>query len=753
MRGNVTERVFVALEMARQEGTTRTGAVRAGRRWSARRGRFLPLVAGLAQVLTGPAWGESAPDVCQQVTAGLVSGAVQTADGNPVAGARVRVQACLGDPISTRSDGSFDLTVPAGTHVITAGAEGFGNGCWRGIAGGDCVPAAAGAAGLVIVLDQLPADDDPHAVFADPLTCKTCHPTIYEQWRRSSKAATNGNRWVAGLYNGTDATMPPGPPPDPNRPPYFAFLSRHNVDAGHPTRLGECSNCHQPEYVGAHPTNTNFNAYASASHRGVTCAFCHKIIDVDVSPAGIGRPNLVGEEGGETPAKTTMLRSGSEPAMYLGPLDDAPFSSGAMRAGYSSVMRSSALCAACHEDNADLRDANGDFRGTYDGPASQTTYSEWAASPYAARDIQCQDCHMPPTSGAEEICNAVEVRRDAQQIRSHTFEGTTPGFLRRAVTLRSSAVAEDDRLEVTAEVTNSGAGHHVPTGVTLRNLVLVVSATDRSGVRLEQLDGPVVPNWGGAGDPAAGNFAGLPGKGYARVLVDEFLAENVLFTEAVQAFDNRIPALASDATRYAFRLAKSWRKLGIQVRTTLYYRRAFKPVADQRKWNVPLGGNPHGTRGDGTDYDENFVMAEITNLLSCAGKIRKLRGLVTGEGLVVSAALKVPRGVSLDPGTHGMQVLLGDRDRPNSLIQEQLGAFVGDESGGFIFAANDTAGTVREVRVQRKGKRGATVELLLRGVDPGTLVDRRLDLGLDSGDVCFRHDVRCADKKGQVRCR
>jgi hypothetical protein len=720
---------------------------------------LLAAVAGLTRLIAAVAWGESAPEVCPQpghAGAGAVSGLVRTAAGRPVVGARVRMQACPGDPVLTESDGRFELPLPAGTHVVTAGAEGFHNGCWQGIANGACVPVAAGAAGLAIVLEPLPADDDPHYVFADPLTCKRCHPTIYEQWSRSSKAATNRNGWVAGLYNGTDATMPPGPPPDPNRPPFFAFLSRHNVDARNPTRLGECSNCHQPEYVGAHPTNTNFNAYATAAHRGVTCAFCHKIIDVDVSPAGVGRPNLVGGEGhggGHGPAKTTMLRSTSEPAIYLGPLDDAAFASGEMRAGYASVMRSSRLCAACHEDNTDPRDANGDFRGTYDGPASQMTYSEWAASAYAAQGIQCQDCHMPPAAATEEICNVGDVRRDPDQVRSHAFEGTTAEFLRRAVTLRASAVVEGDRLRVTVDVTNSGAGHHVPTGVTLRNLVLVVSAADRSGGRLEQLDGPVVPNWGGAGDPAAGNFAGLAGKGYARVLVDEFLAENVLFTEAVQAFDNRIAALATDTSHYAFGLPKGWRKLGIQVRTALYYRRAFKPIADQRKWNVPLGGNPHGTRGDGSDYDENFVMAEVTNLLSCAGKMRKLRALATGDGLTVSAALKVPRGAALDPGTHGMQVLFGERERPSSLVQERLGAFAGDATGGFVFAASGAEGAVREVRVRRRGKRGATVELVLRGIDPAALADERLGLGLDSGDVCFRGELRCASKKGQIRCR
>src|SRR5262245_53818953 len=93
------------------------------------RSRWLPAsVAGVALVFTSVAWGESTPEVCQQATVGTVTGAVRSADGGPVAGARVRVQACPGDPVRTDGAGKFALPVPAGTHVVTAGAEGFHNG-------------------------------------------------------------------------------------------------------------------------------------------------------------------------------------------------------------------------------------------------------------------------------------------------------------------------------------------------------------------------------------------------------------------------------------------------------------------------------------------------------------------------------------------------------------------------------------------------------------------------------------------------
>src|SRR5262249_20462155 len=153
-----------------------------------------------------------------------------------------------------------------------------------------------------------------------------------------------------------------------------------------------------------------------------------------------------------------------------------------------------------------------------------------------------------PTTGATTFCSVAGVERDPSEIHSHAFQGTTPEFLQRALDLAVTTDVTDDVLTVTASVTNSGAGHDVPTGVTLRNLILVVDVHDGAGKALDRLSGPVVPNWGGVGDPAAGNFAALPGKGYARVLVDKFLVENVLFTEAVTAYDTRIPAGTTDTS-------------------------------------------------------------------------------------------------------------------------------------------------------------------------------------------------------------
>jgi len=716
----------------------------------------------LAGVVASPVAGA---DPCASV-AGSVTGTVSSHGGGPIAGAEVRVQSCLGPPATTDAAGTFTLSVPAGSSIVAAAADGYYIGCWK--AGtGSCAGTAPGASGLAIVLDPIPTDDDPAFVFRDPEVCKSCHPDVYDQWSRSTMSKTNGNRWVDNLYNGTDIGMPMGLPSDPLKPPYFGFLASHvrrnpdgspkTVAGGAPDfRFGECANCHQPEYVGTNPTDTSFNLNSGSTSHAVSCDFCHKVTDVDVTPQGIMRPNLVVGDVG-LPAKTTMRRSTTEPWLAFGPYGDATFDGGSsMRASHGTVVRTSAICAACHEDHADPRDTNDDFRGTYDGPPSQTTYSEWAASPYAAQGIQCQDCHMPPTT-LDHFCSRVTFTRDPSQVRSHEFPGTTPEMLQRAVTLRAYSSADAGVLSVHVDLTNSGAGHDVPTGVTLRNLILVITPTTRDGTVLPQVTGADggqrVPNWGGAGSQGEGNFAGMPGKGFARVLVDENLVENVLFTEAVDQFDNRIHAGATDSTTYRFTLPKKWEKQDVRVLTQLWYRRAFKPLADQRKWTQPLNGNPHGTRGNGTDYDGGEVIAERRNQLVCRSTLAKVSGTgdpTTGT-LSLTATWKLPKKTTIDPAREGARVVAGVDGAEAPAVDEAVSGFTSD--GKSLAYTGTTTSPVADMTITAVGKRGYKATVDLRGLSAEVLGQKKLVVGIESGDACARKTLRCKAKAGTVRCR
>ncbi|MCP4534452.1 MAG: hypothetical protein GY831_24935, partial [Delftia sp.] len=142
-----------------------------------------------------------------------------------------------------------------------------------------------------------------------------------------------------------------------------------------------------------------------------------------------------------------------------------------------------------------------------------------------------------------------------------------------------------DGLLVQVAITNSGAGHHVPTDSPLRNLILLVQARDEQGRMLDYVGRQVVPDWGGVGDPAQGNYAGQPGKGFAKVLQDadgNAPAPQWRSTEII--YDNRIAALATDVSHYAFAAPAGGQA---EVQATLIFRRAFKAWAEQKGWDTP----------------------------------------------------------------------------------------------------------------------------------------------------------------------
>jgi len=112
----------------------------------------------------------------------------------------------------------------------------------------------------------------------------------------------------------------------------------------------------------------------------------------------------------------------------------------------SPSMRTSAFCAPCHQLTWPGAD-----RPLYD------TYGEWERSPQGRAGIQCQDCHMGPGAGAEQLGP------------NHTF----PSSPARAVSLlfdvdRVDLVRGGEPLAVTIRLQNTGAGHAFPTGSPFR---------------------------------------------------------------------------------------------------------------------------------------------------------------------------------------------------------------------------------------------------------------------------------------------
>lgn len=491
---------------------------------------------------------------------------VDAATGDPLVEALVRIQATDLETL-TDSAGEFEITSATGEVIIVAGSKGYFY---------DSSPTTAPVTGVSLELEAVPQEDDASYVFADPSACENCHPTQVAQWTGSPMANAGVNTWVYDIYDGTATTGGDGG---------FVYLN----DSMHAEEMpaSECRSCHQPEGWVTNPFSAMapFDAAPSSAHNGVTCEVCHKMADIDIS-----KPNYPGLY----PGVVTMTRP-SEPvfAVAYGVLGDVTYQRSDMRASYNPQLRSE-VCAACHQDKND-HDLDGDFEDD-GGIISEPTYLEWVESPYADPNdplfAECVDCHMPAIDEAD-ACNANEpsLDRPLGNVRSHLIEGTTPAFLDNAVTLTMAAEQSGADLNVEVTIDNDQTGHHVPTGVTIRNMILLVQTIDADGTVLASTGSQVVHDLGGVGDPTEGYFAGLPGKLYAKLNHDANGDGPTFFTEATGLhFDNRIPATESDTTAYTFAVPATGGD--VTVNAKLIYRRSWRDLVDAKGWTEDGHGNP-----------------------------------------------------------------------------------------------------------------------------------------------------------------
>lgn len=317
----------------------------------------------------------------------------------------------------------------------------------------------------------------------------------------------------------------------------------------------------------------------------MTCVTCHQLAAINASQLnalahlGKARYRYPEDPGGDT-----------WPYVW-GPLDDVTF--GGMRSSYSPLHRTSLLCASCHQYNNPATGAPG-----------QNTYSEWAASPFAVPGPgyrTCQDCHMPPAAGIGQNCLFGGPDRPGADRRVHTFLGSNEQTLRDNLSLATSAEEiAGGRLRVTAAVDNFGAGHSFPTGVSVRNALLVIEAT-AGGLPLVQVAGPTVPWWADDGVPGTqpGDLAGAAGKGFAKVLEGRINGQGpvvrpVLFIDAEGVAENTlIPAGAVDTTEVEFAIPASLEAGDVvDVTARLLWRRAWRAVAVTKGWQTDARGGP-----------------------------------------------------------------------------------------------------------------------------------------------------------------
>jgi hypothetical protein len=182
-----------------------------------------------------------------------------------------------------------------------------------------------------------------------------------------------------------------------------------------------CATCHTPlqeqipfvERDATYQPNPKFDP--TLQHAGLVCAACHVRQHERFGPPR--RPELPA-----IPPGTQLPHGGFT---------------------VSPAYQQSAFCKPCHQFEPDGFGLNGKLL--------ENTYEEWRQSRYATDGQQCQTCHMPD--------------------RRHLWRGIhDPEMVRAAMTVQvdpnASSYAPGDHMRTAITVTNSGAGHYLPTYVT-----------------------------------------------------------------------------------------------------------------------------------------------------------------------------------------------------------------------------------------------------------------------------------------------
>lgn len=332
-----------------------------------------------------------------------------------------------------------------------------------------------------------------------------CHAALIEEWSQSMHAkALTDELFIAKVSEANAATD---------------------------GKLGAfCKRCHAPaaEMTGELAKG---GALSPGPAEGISCSFCHQISGM-----------LKGEPGN---VSQLVDPSGTRRAQIEDPQAPHP-------AAYSELHRKADICGGCHNVNHPVN-----------GMHLESTFSEWSKGPYAKEGIVCQDCHMSRQPGVigPMTGRAAGGAPQRDNIYTMTFVGAQvaqgPSVVATA-RLKSAAtlvleipeiVPSGSSAQATVTITNSGAGHYLPTGLTeVRQMWLEVTATD-----------------------AGGKSTKLGERVFGTILQDDKGNAPVELWDATKIkSDDRIPPKESVTNQYAFTMPAGMEKA--TVKAALFYK-------------------------------------------------------------------------------------------------------------------------------------------------------------------------------------
>lgn len=369
--------------------------------------------------------------------------------------------------------------------------------------------------------------------YIQPEVCGGCHSEIYAQWNGSMHAVAHK---------------------DPVYLKLFVIASKETNS----TFDEFCTKCHSPISIitGEKPSADNYKV-SEVAEKGISCDFCHTIN----ASTGIANGAFVSSPG----------------KIKYGPFDDSNYST-FHKTAYSELYTKAEFCGMCHDVNH-----------PFNGLPLETTYTEWKQGSYN-QTTPCQDCHMTPgiTKFMKNPGRAAAGGPIREQIFTHYFVGGNamiPGLLGSPEhetlakeRLRSAATLEIENIEQTNEtikfnvkVTNVGAGHKIPTGLTEARMVwLNIDVRDKTGKKIFS-----------SGEMDKDNYIEENAVVYHTVLGDSsgkptmkvWLADRILS-------DNRIPPKGQSIETFTFNVPKE--AVGpLNISAKLNYISATQELADE----------------------------------------------------------------------------------------------------------------------------------------------------------------------------
>jgi len=366
------------------------------------------------------------------------------------------------------------------------------------------------------------------AEFTGPDTCGMCHPLQFAQWQGTMHNRSTDDPFYTRIVEIADEDIP---------------------------GIGEfCHSCHAPIAVMTGQDPMDLESLDDVAIQGLSCDFCHTVAGTEHT----GNFGYVSDPG-------TVKRGpfGAEPPIFH-------------TTELSELHDSAEFCGNCHNVNHPVN-----------GLALETTYTEFLEGPYPDEGYKCQTCHMTPglvehqDYPAPSATGAVE--RD--HIWTHWFVGANFWMLETLGHDEPAQIARD-RLARAAEieiepyeihggelrfvinVTNVGAGHMLPTGVTEeRQIWLEVELYDDAGELLE--------HWGAMDE--GGKIAGdtlMLGTVFGDANGEP--THKIWFAESVLE-DRRIAPRETDSQGYSFPL--STREVG-RIAARLWYRSSHQDFVD-----------------------------------------------------------------------------------------------------------------------------------------------------------------------------